>query len=65
MFNMGFGEMLVIGLVAILFIQPRNLPKVATSLGRWLGDLKRGFDDVKKNFEKTLKNKTDKNDDLP
>ncbi|MDO8520401.1 MAG: twin-arginine translocase TatA/TatE family subunit [Deltaproteobacteria bacterium] len=55
MFNMGFGEMLVVAIVALIFIQPQNLPKVATSIGRFLGDLKRGFDEVKNNVNKSLK----------
>ena len=59
MFNMGFGEMLVIGLVALIFIKPENLPKVATSIGRFLRELKHGFEEVKSNVEKSLKDKKD------
>ncbi|MBI2339176.1 MAG: twin-arginine translocase TatA/TatE family subunit [Deltaproteobacteria bacterium] len=55
MFNMGGGELFLVGLVALLLIGPRKLPEVATQLGRWLRDLQRGFEDVKKSVREGLK----------
>ena len=41
MFDLGFSELLVIGLVALVVIGPERLPKVARSAGQWLGKLNR------------------------
>jgi len=36
MFNFSFGEVLVVTIVALLAIGPKQLPVVAEQLGRWL-----------------------------
>ena len=40
MFGLGFVEILVILLVAIVFINPKDLPKLFRRLGRLLGQLR-------------------------
>ena len=55
MFNMGGGELILVGLAALLLIGPKKLPEVATQLGRWFAQLQRGFDDVKKSVREGLK----------
>ena len=40
MFGLGFVEILVILLVAIVFINPRDLPKLFRRLGRLVGQLR-------------------------
>jgi len=52
---MGGGELILVGVVALLLIGPKKLPEVATQLGRWLRELQRGFDDVKKSVQQGLK----------
>ncbi len=37
MFDIGFWELVVIGLVALLVVGPERLPKLAYSAGKWLG----------------------------
>jgi sec-independent protein translocase protein TatB len=37
MFDVGFSEMVMIGLVALLVIGPERLPKIARLAGFWLG----------------------------
>ncbi|MBL8418689.1 MAG: twin-arginine translocase TatA/TatE family subunit, partial [Dechloromonas sp.] len=37
MFDIGFSELMVIGVVALLVIGPEKLPKVARTLGHLLG----------------------------
>ncbi|MDD1621155.1 MAG: Sec-independent protein translocase protein TatB [Methylococcaceae bacterium] len=37
MFDVGFSELLMVGLVALLVIGPEKLPKVARLAGFWLG----------------------------
>lgn len=55
MFNMGTGEMILIAVLTLLVIPPHKLPQVATSLGRFLGQLQRGFAEAKKSLEVGLK----------
>lgn len=46
MFNMGFMEMLVLGVVALLVIGPKQLPEVARVVGRMLNEFKRASGDL-------------------
>lgn len=48
MFNLGFSEVIVIVVVALLVLGPEKLPEVARTLGKVIGDLKRTLDDVKR-----------------
>lgn len=46
MFNIGFSEFLVIGVIALLVIGPKQLPEVARVLGRLLVELKKATQDL-------------------
>lgn len=48
MFGLGFTEILVILVVALLVLGPERLPSVAKSIGKTLGQLQRGLDDFKR-----------------
>ena len=37
MFGLGFGEILLIAVVALIVLGPERLPKVAHSAGVWVG----------------------------
>lgn len=52
MFQLGFGEILLLGLVAVLVIPPEKLPKVAQKLGRFLHQLKSSVKTVQGHLEK-------------
>ena len=41
MFNLGFSEILVLTIIALLFIGPKELPEMAKKLVRFLNELKR------------------------
>lgn len=47
MFEVGFSEILMVGLVALLVIGPEKLPKVARMAGFWLAKSKRMLASVK------------------
>jgi len=49
--NIGFPEMIVIFVVALLVIGPQRLPEVARSLGRTLRELKRATSDLQNSFD--------------
>ena len=55
MFDMGFTEMMLIGIVALLVIGPERLPGVARTAGKYVGRLKRFMTSVKADVEQELR----------
>lgn len=45
MFNLGFTELLLLGVIALIFIGPSQLPEVARTVGRLLNEWKRATSD--------------------
>lgn len=41
MFDIGFWELVVVGVVALLVVGPERLPRLATQAGLWFGKLQR------------------------
>ncbi len=54
MFDVGFSELLLIGLVALIVLGPERLPVAARMAGLWLGRLKRSFGNLKAEVEREL-----------
>lgn len=54
MFDIGFSELMVIGIVALLVIGPERLPKVARTLGHLLGRAQRYVSDVKSDINREI-----------
>ena len=54
MFDIGFSEMVVIGLVALIVIGPERLPRVARTLGHLAGRLQRYVADVKADINREI-----------
>ncbi|HPT50820.1 MAG TPA: Sec-independent protein translocase protein TatB [Accumulibacter sp.] len=54
MFDIGFSEMLVIAVVALVVIGPERLPKVARTTGHLLGRLQRYVSDVKSDINREI-----------
>jgi len=54
MFDIGFSELLVIAVVALLVIGPERLPKVARTAGHLFGRLQRYVNDVKADIQREL-----------
>jgi sec-independent protein translocase protein TatB len=54
MFDIGFTELLVIGLVALVVIGPEKLPRVARTLGHLAGRLQRYVSDVKADINREI-----------
>ena len=55
MFGLGFTEILLIAVVALLFIGPDKLPDTMKTIARTLGKAKRMFDDTKDTIQNELR----------
>jgi Tat protein translocase TatB subunit len=54
MFGLGFGEILIILVLALVLLGPQKLPEVAKQLGKGFRDFKKATDDLKGQFEQEL-----------
>jgi sec-independent protein translocase protein TatB len=54
MFDIGFSELLVIAVVALIVIGPDRLPKVARTLGHLFGRMQRYVNDVKADISREM-----------
>ena len=54
MFDIGFSEMMVLAVVALVVLGPERLPKVAKQAGEWMGKLRRYVDDVKSDINRQM-----------
>jgi sec-independent protein translocase protein TatB len=54
MFDVGFSELMVIAVVALIVIGPERLPKVARTLGHLAGRLQRYVNDVKADINREI-----------
>ena len=56
MFDIGFAELIVIGVVALLVIGPERLPETVRTASLWLNRIRRGFNDIKREVQQELHN---------
>lgn len=54
MFDIGFSELIVIGLVALIVIGPERMPTVARTIGALLGRAQRYMNDVKSEIRREM-----------
>ncbi|MBS7662343.1 Sec-independent protein translocase subunit TatB [Pseudomonas lalucatii] len=54
MFDIGFTELLLVGLVALLVLGPERLPGAVRTAGLWIGRLKRSFSAIKAEVEREI-----------
>jgi len=52
--SIGTAELLLIGLVALIFFGPRKLPEFARTLGKWRNELRKTTDEFKQTWEKEV-----------
>jgi sec-independent protein translocase protein TatB len=55
MFDIGWGELVVIGIVALIAIGPKELPAVMRSLGHWMGKIRRMANEFQGQFQEALR----------
>ncbi|HIE1843223.1 Sec-independent protein translocase protein TatB [Pseudomonas aeruginosa] len=54
MFDIGFSELLMVALVALVVLGPERLPGAARMAGLWIGRLKRSFNSIKTEVEREI-----------
>lgn len=54
MFDIGFSELMIIGVVALIVLGPERLPRVARTAGHLLGRLQRYVSDVKSDISREM-----------
>lgn len=55
MFDIGFWELSLIAVIALLILGPDRLPRVARTAGLWIGKMKKMVADVKSNIDEELR----------
>ena len=53
--SLGWGEMALIFMVALLVFGPKKLPEIGRTLGKGLREFKKASDDLKANWEENLR----------
>ncbi len=55
MFDIGWSELLVIGVVALIAIGPKELPGVLRAVGQWMGKIRRMANDFQDQFREAMR----------
>jgi len=55
MFDIGWSELVVIGIVALIAIGPKELPGVLRSMGQWMGKIRRMSAEFQGQFQEALR----------
>ena len=55
MFDIGWSELVVIGVVALIAIGPKELPGVLRAVGQWVGKIKRMASDFQGQFQEAMR----------
>jgi len=55
MFDIGWSELLVIAVVAIIVVGPKDLPKLMRGIGHYAGKLRRSAADFQRQFEEAMR----------
>jgi sec-independent protein translocase protein TatB len=55
MFDISWGELLLIGVVALVFIGPKELPTVLRTLGQWMAKLRRMANEFQNQFHEAMR----------
>ena len=52
---MSFGELFIIGIIALIVLGPERLPKAVRTVGLWIGKAKQSFNSIKTEIDRELK----------
>lgn len=54
MLNVGFSELLLFGIIALIILGPEKLPKAIRTAGRWYAQIRRLINNVQRDIEQEL-----------
>jgi Tat protein translocase TatB subunit len=54
MFDIGFGELVLISIIGLLVLGPQRLPKVAAEIGKWVGRARRTATQLRRQLEREI-----------
>ena len=55
MFDIGWSELLVIAVVAVIVVGPKELPRMLRTFGKTMGTVRRTANDFKRQFDQALR----------
>lgn len=55
MFGLGMSEIIVLAVIGLIVIGPKELPELARTLGRFINDLKRSTDGLTEDFKNQIR----------
>jgi sec-independent protein translocase protein TatB len=55
MFDIGWSELLIFGVVALIFVGPKDLPRFMGTLGRYAGTVRRHAQDFRQQFDDAMR----------
>jgi sec-independent protein translocase protein TatB len=55
MFDISWGELMLIGVVALIFIGPKELPGVLRMVGQWVGKIRRMAGEFQSQFQEAMR----------
>ena len=56
MFDIGFSELLLVGIIALIVLGPERLPKAARSVGMFFGKIRRMLNNIQQEMEQEIRN---------
>ena len=59
MFNIGFSELVVLSIIALIVIGPKQLPQIAKTVARALNEIKRATEEITGDFMKSARESND------
>lgn len=64
MFDIGFQELIIIFVVALLVVGPKKLPELGRTLGKWVVEIRRGINMAKSQIEDEMKDELKMPEDI-
>lgn len=56
MFDIGFSELLLVGIIALIVLGPERLPKAARAVGMFFGKIRRMLNNIQQEMEQEIRN---------
>jgi sec-independent protein translocase protein TatB len=64
MFDIGFQELIIIFVVALIVFGPKKLPEISRTLAKWVVEIRRGVNIAKRQIEEEMKDELKMPEDI-